>query len=68
MKLNAKLRDSNKRIVKLTLQPDGEDDSIFLTKLYKALLFRDEIAFENPDGTYTCYLSGESNVVEDEEI
>ena len=68
MKLKAKMLDSTKRIVSLTLESFSEDDTVFLTKLYKAMLFRDEVAISNNDTTYTCYIPGENLNVEDEEI
>lgn len=66
--MNAKMLDSTKRIVSLTLESHEENDTIFLTRLYKAMLFRDEVAISNNDTTYTCYIPGEDLNAENEEI
>ena len=68
MKMNAKMLESNKRIVSLTLESRSEDDTIFMTKLYKAMLFRDDIAINNGDDTWTRYIPGENNDATEEEI
>jgi hypothetical protein len=51
---------ATKLITDISFTADGEDDSIFLSRLYKALLFRDKITIDNGDGTETHYVSGDN--------
>jgi hypothetical protein len=45
------------QVFKLTLEATGPDDSLFLTRLYKALLLNDEIEIDLGGGKVMAYKS-----------
>ena len=47
-----------KAVVEIKLVAVGPDDVIFLTRLYRAMLFRDEIRLPGPADTNYSYVAG----------